>query len=281
MDRIPHLAQRITGARAFEYAIIALILLSGALLGLGTSPSMVDRYGDALVLGNQLILGVFVVEAALKITARAPQPQRYFSDGWNVFDFTIIVFALIPATGSFAMIARLGRLLRVLRLISAIKELRLIVGALVRSIPSVANIMMLMSIIVYIYAIIGYHLFHEADPTHWRTLGISLLSLFRIITLEDWTDIMYAAMEHHGLAWLYFLSFVVGGTFVVANLFIAVVINNLDKAKIDQLNALQEPVSQEELLRELRTTQETLRRLEDRLVGYGGESRRGNIDSNR
>lgn len=273
MDRIRHLAQRITGARAFEYAIIVLILTSGALLGLGTSPDIVDRYGDALVLGNQLILGVFIVESALKMTALAPLPQRYFRDGWNVFDFAIIVFALIPATGSLAMIARLGRLLRVLRLISAIKELRLIVGALVRSIPSVANIMMLMSIIVYIYAIIGYHLFHEVDPTHWRTLGISLLSLFRIITLEDWTDIMYAAMEHHGLAWLYFLSFVVGGTFVVANLFIAVVINNLDKAKVDQLQSLQEPVSQEELLRELRSTQETLRRLEDRLVGYGGEGR--------
>ncbi|MCY4582125.1 MAG: ion transporter, partial [Chloroflexi bacterium] len=148
-----------------------------------------------------------------------------------------------------------------------------IVGALVRSIPSVANIMMLMSIVVYIYAIVGYHLFHEADPTHWRTLGISLLSLFRIITLEDWTDIMYAAMEHHGLAWLYFLSFVVGGTFVVANLFIAVVINNLDKAKVDELKALETPPSREELLRELRTTQETLRRLEDRLTGYGGKER--------
>ena len=270
MARIPHFVQRVVGARAFEYAIIALILTSGALLGLGTSPGIVERYGDALTRGNQLILAVFVVEAALKMTALAPQPQRYFRDGWNVFDFAIIVFALVPATGSFAMIARLGRLLRVLRLISAIKELRLIVGTLVRSIPSVANIMMLMSIIVYIYAIVGYHLFHEADPTHWRNLGISLLSLFRVITLEDWTDIMYAAMEHHPLAWLYFVSFVVGGTFVVANLFIAVVINNLDNAKTEQLRTLQEPVSQEELLRELRTTQETLRRLEDRLTSYGG-----------
>ena len=274
MDRTAHIAQRIVGARIFEYGIIALILASGALLGLATSPAIVDQYGDAIAMGNRVILGVFIVEAALKMLALAPTSQRYFRDGWNVFDFAIIVFALVPATGSFAMVARLGRLLRVLRLISAIKELRLIVGALVRSIPSVANIMMLMSIVVYIYAIVGYHLFHEADPTHWRTLGISLLSLFRVITLEDWTDIMYAAMEHHGLAWLYFLSFVVGGTFVVANLFIAVVINNLDKAKVDQLKTLEEPPSREELLRELRTTQETLRRLEDRLSGYGGEGRR-------
>ncbi len=175
MDRLPQLTGRLVGARAFEYAIIALILASGALLGLGTSPGIVERYGDALTRGNQVILAIFIAEAALKMTALAPRPQRYFRDGWNIFDFAIIVFALVPATGSFAMVARLGRLLRVLRLISAIEELRLIVGALVRSIPSVANIMMLMSIIVYIYAIVGYHLFHEADPTHWRTLGISLL----------------------------------------------------------------------------------------------------------
>ena len=271
MDRTAQIAQRIVGARTFEYSVIALIIASGALLGLATSPRVVDRYGDALEIGNQIILAVFIVEAALKMIALAPHPQRYFRDGWNVFDFAIIVFALVPATGSFAMVARLGRLLRVLRLISAIAELRLIVGALVRSIPSVANIMMLMSIVVYIYAVVGYHLFHEADPTHWRNLGISLLSLFRIITLEDWTDIMYAAMEHHPLAWLYFVSFVVGGTFVVANLFIAVVINNLDSVKTDQLRALQTPVSQDELLRELRATQATLRRLEKRLTAYGSE----------
>ena len=272
MDRILQLTGRVVGSRPFEYAIIALILVSGVLLGLGTSPGVVERYGDALTLGNQLILAVFIVEAALKMTALAPRPQRYFRDGWNVFDFAIIVFALVPATGSLAMVARLGRLLRVLRLISAIKELRLIVGALVRSIPSVANIMMLMSIIVYIYAIVGYHLFSETDPTHWRTLGRSVLTLFEIITLEGWTEVMRAAMEHHPLAWLYFVSFVVGGTFVVANLFIAVVINNLDNAKAEQLRTLQAPVSQEELLRELRTTQETLRRLENRLTGYAPDA---------
>ena len=127
----------------------------------------------------------------------------------TVFDFLVIVFSLLPATGEYAMIARLARLLRVLRLISTIQELRLIVSTLVRSIPSMGHVMLLMSIIFYIYAITGYQLFHEHDPVHWRNLGISLLSLFRIVTLEDWTDIMYTAMELHPMAWMYFVSFVV------------------------------------------------------------------------
>ena len=125
--------------------------------------------------------------------------------------------------------------------------------------------MLLMSIIFYIYAVAGYHLFHEHDPEHWRSLGISLLTLLRIVTLEDWTDVMYTAMEMHSFAWIYFVSFVIVGTFVVINLFIAVVINNLDEAKSEQLKELEKPVSQKELLGELKSTKEALSRLEDKL----------------
>ena len=98
------------------------------------------------------------------MVALAPRSHRYFKDGWNVFDFIVIVAALIPATGQFAVVARLARLLRALRLISAVKELRLIITALVRSIPSVGHVMMLMGIIVYIYAIMGYHFFQRRRP---------------------------------------------------------------------------------------------------------------------
>jgi voltage-gated sodium channel len=223
------------------------------------------QYGDWLHMGNQVALGVFIVEALLKMLALWPRPNRYFRDGWNVFDFLVIVFALVPATGQFAMITRLARLLRVLRLISTIRDLRLIVAALVRSIPSVGHVIMLMSIVVYIYAIMGYHLFHEHDPENWRSLGISVLTLFNIITLEGWTEIMYTAMELHSLAWMYFVSFVVVGTFVVINLFIAIIINNLDEAKIERLREIEGPVSRDELLREIRATQAALQRLEERL----------------
>ena len=124
---------------------------------------------------------------------------------------------------------------------SVLPELRLIVATLIRSVPGMFNVLALMSIVFYVYGVAGYHLFRDVDPTHWRTLGISLLSLFRIVTLEDWTDIMYAALDHHWWAWAYFVSFVVVGTFVVINLFIAVVINSLDEAKQDRLQELAAP----------------------------------------
>ena len=251
----------------FDRIIIALIILNAAILGLETSAEMNAKYGSLFSFINQFVLGVFILEAVMKITAVAPQVSKYFKNGWNIFDFSIIVLSLVPATGQFAMIARLARLLRVLRLISALPELRLIVTTLLRSIPGMANVMLLMSVIFYIYAIMGFHLFHEHDPEHWRNVGISLLTLFRIATLEDWTDVMYKGMELAPIAWVYFVSFVVFGTFVIINLFIAIVINNLDEAKAEKLKELRQPPGRDELMKELQEAEETLNRLRVRLRG--------------
>ena len=259
------LARRIAAARWFHGGITAIIVVNAVVIGLDTSAWLAARFGPWFEVANRLFLGIFVLEAAIKLLSAYPKPWRYFKDGWNVFDFTVIVVSLLPTTGQLATLARLARLLRVLRLISTLPELRLIVNTLVRSIPSMFNVVLLMSIIFYIYAVAGYHLFHDVDPTHWRTLGISALTLFRVVTLEDWTDVMYAAMAVHWWAWAYFVSFVVVGTFVIVNLFIAVVLNNLDEAKEQRLREITAPLSREDLLRELRATQASLSRLEARL----------------
>jgi len=250
--------RKLVSSFMFERLIIGLILLNALILGLETDASLVANYGDLFELGHHLILAAFIIEAALKISAVAPSFKLYFGDSWNLFDFSVIVLSLLPATGELAMIARLARLLRVLRLISALPELRLIVATLMRSISSMGNIMLLMSIIFYIYAIAGFQLFHINDPQHWGTLGLSLLTLFRIVTLEDWTDVMYTAMEAQPYAWIYFVSFVVIGTFVIINLFIAVVLNNLDEAKAERLAELRQPVSRDDLLKELADTQQAI-----------------------
>lgn len=257
--------ERTVAAPLFSQIIIGLILLNGVVIGLETSTWMTERFGGLLAGVNQLILLAFVVEAAIKMAAHGSRPWRYFASGWNCFDFSIIALSLIPAAGPLATLARLVRVLRVLRLVSAFPELRLLVDTLLRSLPSMFHIALLMGIIFYIYGVAGYFLFHEIDPTHWRSLPIALLSLFRIVTFEDWTDIMYTAMETMPWAWLYFVSFVVMGAFVMINLFIGVVLNNLEEAKLRRLDELQLPPSQTEILRELRATQDALARLQKRM----------------
>ncbi|WP_237064246.1 MULTISPECIES: ion transporter [Microbulbifer] len=256
---------RLVAAPLFNQVIIGLILLNGVAVGLETSAWVMERFGGFLHGINQLILVSFVLEALVKMAAHGSRPWRYFASGWNCFDFSIIVLSLVPAAGPMATLARLVRVLRVLRLVSAFPELRLLVDTLLRSLPSMFHIALLMGIIFYIYGVAGYFLFAEIDPTHWRSLPIALLSLFRIVTFEDWTDIMYTAMEVMPWAWLYFVSFVVMGAFVMINLFIGVVLNNLEEAKLRRLDELQLPPSQTEILRELRATQEALARLQRRM----------------
>ena len=263
-------AQRIVDARWFEPWMIGLILFNGVLIGLETSKDFVETYDGWLHLGNDIILAIFIIEVVLKLAAVAPRFSLYFGNGWNLFDFSIVVLSLIPATGEFALVARLVRVLRVLRLVSAAPQLRLIVATLVRSIPSMGHVIMLMSIIFYIYAVTGFHLFHEHDAEHWGTLGAALLTLFQMVTLEGWVDVMDTAMEAYPWSWIYFVSFVLIGTFVMLNLFIAVVINNLEASKTAELEELRDPVTHDEVLRELARTRDALAALQRRLEAFPG-----------
>jgi len=258
-------AKGIVEGRGFEPFMIGLILFNAVLIGLETSHDVVEHYGQLLHLGNDIILWIFVLEAVLKITAVAPRLGLYFGNGWSLFDFTIVVLSFLPSTEEFALVARLVRILRVLRLVSAVPQLRLIVATLVRSIPSMGHVILLMSIIFYIYAVTGFHLFHEHDAEHWGTLGAALLTLFQMVTLEGWVDVMDTAMEALPWAWVYFVTFVLIGTFVMLNLFIAVVINNLDASKAAELEELRDPVTHEEVLDELRRTRDALAELQRRM----------------
>ena len=260
--------RRIVEASWFEPWVIGLIIFNGVLIGLETSHDIAQTYGKWLLLGNNVILGVFIIEAVLKITAVAPRFRRYFGDGWNLFDFTVVVLSLVPATGEFALVARLIRVLRVLRLVSAVPQLRLIVATLVRSIPSMGHVLMLLGIIFYIYAVTGFHLFHQHDAAHWGTLGSALLTLFQIVTLEGWVEVMEEALQSRPWSWIYFVSFVLIGTFVVLNLFIAVVVNNLEASKAAELEALASPVTHDEILRELERTHAALTQLQRKLAAF-------------
>jgi len=194
-------------SKLFENIIIGLIIFTAGLIGYEAFPQlMTPKISHWFNIFHDIVLIAFIIEAVIKIVALSPRPWEYFKSGWNIFDFTLIVLSLLPIASEFAMLGRVLRLLRVLRLINALPELRLIVETLVKSIPSMFHITVLMSILFFIYAVLGFHLFHEHDPTHWRDLAYSLLTLFRIVTLEDWTDVMYKAMELSPLYALYFVS---------------------------------------------------------------------------
>ncbi|MBX7257704.1 MAG: ion transporter [Candidatus Hydrogenedentes bacterium] len=225
------LCRRIAENFVFQRTILVIIILNAVLIGIETSDDLMSRYGALFHALNALVQVIFVVEISIRLTAHAPRVWRFFQDGWNTFDFVIVALSLIPAAGAFATVARLARLLRALRVVSALPELRLIVTTLLRSIPSLANVLVLLGLILYVYAVMGVHLFSKNDPEHWQGLGRAFLTLFQILTLEGWVELQNTVLDETPLAWVYFVSFVIFAVFVIVNLFIAIVINNLESAK--------------------------------------------------
>jgi len=230
--------KKIADSPAFRNFIIFIIILAGAQVGLDTYENISQEYSSQLYFIDNLILFIFSVEIIIKIFAEGKKPWKYFYDSWNIFDFLIVVLCFLPIGASFIAVARLVRIFRVLRLITAFPQLRMIVGALIKSIPSMGYIFILLMLHFYIYAAIGTTLFGVNDPFHFGDLHTSMLSLFRIVTLEDWTDIMYAniygcnQLDYEGsaacnnpiaapiTAVIYFVSFVFTGSMIVLNLFI-------------------------------------------------------------
>ncbi len=227
------LARRIVANPLFQAFIVGVIVVNAVLVGLETSPDLLQRYGDLFGALNQVVIAIFVVELAIRLVSCLPRPQRFFVDGWNVFDFVIVAISLVPGGGSFATVARLARLLRVLRIVSVFPELRLIVGTMLRSLSSMGSVIVLLAMVVYVYAVLGYHLFGPIDPGHWGDLGLSVRTLFEVLTLEGWLELQAAVLPAAPMAWLFFGSYVLLAVFIVVNLFIAVVLHNLENVKAE------------------------------------------------
>jgi voltage-gated sodium channel len=119
--------RKLVAHNSFQHAVISLIVLNAILLGLETSPAIMNHYGDFLLSVNVLLQAAFVLEIILRLLSYFPKPGEFFRNGWNIFDLCVIVFSLLPLSGAFAGVARLARVLRVVRIISVSPNLRLII----------------------------------------------------------------------------------------------------------------------------------------------------------
>lgn len=218
--------QKIRDNKAFEFFVIAVIILSSLMIGVQTY-ELHSIFESSLVVLNYGVTLFFLLEILIRMAAE-DRLRDFFKKGWNVFDFIIVVISLIPLDDSqYALIARMLRLFRVMRLISFIPELRVLVTALITALPRMGYVALLMFIIFYLYAVIGNLLFAHINPVLWGDLGISLLTLFRVATFEDWTDVMYETMAVYSLSWMYYLTFIFFSAFVFLNMMIGIVVDVL------------------------------------------------------
>ena len=218
---------RLTLSPLFQRGVVALILLNAVTLGLETSDTVMERWGGALELIDAALLWVFTAELALRIYAFR---GRFFRDPWGLFDLAVVGIAWLPATGALSVLRAL-RILRVLRLVSVVPSLRVVVEAMLAALPGMGSIVLLMALLFYVFAVMAVKLYGEDMPEAFGTLGASLFTLFQLMTLDDWANIVKPAMEKHPYALLFFLPFILLATFVVLNLFIGVIVESIQSLR--------------------------------------------------
>lgn len=238
-------AGRIVDSPWFARFVIATIALNSVVIGLETDREIAADWASGLRIFHVAIVVVFAGELALRLLAHGSRWRQFFADPWTRFDLVVLAASLVPAVGPLASVARLARVLRVARIVSVSPKLRLIIATMARSIPSLGHVGLLLGLLLFIYGVLGVHLFRDADPAHWGTLGSALLTLFQILTLEGWVELQRASMVAQPWAWVFYGSFVLIAVFVVVNLFIAVVLSNLDNARRELAEESSEPVVEE------------------------------------
>ncbi|WP_344164914.1 ion transporter [Nocardiopsis rhodophaea] len=213
-------ARRIVDAGWFQNAVITMIMLNGAVLGLQTYDAHADQFTTLFVMAEHVFVGFFVVELLLKLCARG---GVFFREPWNWFDVVVVGVSLIPATSGFSVV----RTLRLLRLISVIPQMRTIVNALFRAVPGLGTVIALLFVIIYTSAVMGANLFREHAPEFFGNVGIALYTVFRLLTTEDWPEVSNAVIDQAPYAWLYFVVVIVISAFIVLNLIIGVIVTSL------------------------------------------------------
>jgi voltage-gated sodium channel len=226
--------RRIATSARFDALMLGVITLNAIVLGAETYDSVDDRYGDALHTLNDVFLGAFVVELAIRIVACWPRPVDFFKSGWNVFDFVVVTASFLPGLRENATLLRLLRLARIVRAVRFLPDLRVIFAAVIRSVPGVSSLALMTLLLVYLYGMVGWLIFHDSDPESFGNVGEAMVTMFVLLTLENLPTYIERGQELSNWTLVFYLSYVLVASFLIFNLFIGIVINSMEEARAEE-----------------------------------------------
>lgn len=258
--------QQIRSNKIFEAFIIAIIIASALVVGVKTY-AIPGPVVFTLKILDHVITAIFMIELLIRFLAEENK-WRFFRNGWNLFDTLIVTVSLIPLDNAdMALVARLIRVFRVLRMISIIPELRMLLNSLLVALPRLGYVVALMFIIFYIYAAVGSLFFNEINEVLWGDIAISMLTLFRVMTFEDWTDVMYETMAVYSWSWVFFVTFIFLTAFAFLNMVIGIVVNVLEEEHEKARQSDPDHVSMQELQSEIRELKAMVKTLSEQRPG--------------
>ena len=211
-------------SKFFQFLVITIIIFNAFTIGVNTY-ELSDFTNQIINLLDYSITIFFVVEITIRFIGE-PKKSEFSKNGWNIFDTVIVCISLIPIpNNSSFLLLRLLRVFRVLRIISVIPELKMIIEALLQSVKRVFYVSLLLFIILYIYATIGSILFSEDFPLRWGNVGTAMITLFQVLTLSSWEQVMLPLQDLYWWAWIYIFSFIIICGITMLNLLIAVLVD--------------------------------------------------------
>lgn len=223
--------ERFMALALIQRFLISLIVVNAGILGVQTNHDIMASIGSELILMDHVILWIFIAEIVLLMAARG---WHFFKDPWCIFDFLVVAIALVPATGSLSVLRAL-RVLRILRLVNKVDSMRRVVSALLGSLPGLGSVFGLVLIVFYVAGVIATNMYATEFPDRFGSLGISFYTLFQVMTLEGWSEeIVRPIMAIYPTAWVFFLIFIFISTFIVVNLFVAVIVDSINTIKNDE-----------------------------------------------
>ncbi|KAL0121157.1 hypothetical protein PUN28_008671 [Cardiocondyla obscurior] len=228
---------------------------------------------DFLYIAEFVFLGLFMLEMFIKVYALGP--RAYFESSFNRFDCIVIlgsIFEVIWSAfnkGSFGLsVLRALRLLRIFKVTKYWKSLRNLVISLLSSMRSIISLLFLLFLFILIFALLGMQLFggqfnfESGTPeTNFNTFPIALLTVFQILTGEDWNEVMYKGIESQGMTHsLYFIVLVLFGNYTLLNVFLAIAVDNLANAQ--ELSAAEEEQQEEDKEKQMQELEKEIESLQ-------------------
>uniref|UniRef100_A0A671YX65 Voltage-dependent N-type calcium channel subunit alpha n=1 Tax=Sparus aurata TaxID=8175 RepID=A0A671YX65_SPAAU len=247
--RIRFTIRRLVKSQSFYWTVLCLV-------GLNTLCVAIVHYDQplwltyALYLAEFVFLGLFLAEMSMKMYGLGP--QNYFHSSFNCFDFGVIIgsifeviWAAIKPGASFGIsVLRALRLLRIFKVTKYWNSLRNLVVSLLNSMKSIISLLFLLFLFIVVFALLGMQLFggqfnfeDETPTTNFDTFPAAILTVFQILTGEDWNAVMYHGIESQGgvhggmFSSIYFIILTLFGNYTLLNVFLAIAVDNLANAQ--------------------------------------------------
>jgi voltage-gated sodium channel len=234
--RVAGHGRRIVESRWFDPLMLVVIAVNAITLGLETYDGVDAIIGREMHLANDVILGVFVVELLIRVAAHADRPREFLRSGWNVFDLVVVGASFVPGVRENATLLRIARLLRIVRAVRLLPDLRVLVVAVARSVPGVASLAAITLLLVYVYGMVGWVVFHDHDPANYEHIGQAMVTMFVLLSLENLPTYIETGQQLSDWTLLFYVSYVLVASFLIFNLFIGIVINSMEEARAIELH---------------------------------------------